>query len=235
MKNLSALVIALIFIFSLLPAAFAAESDGAPPSAIEATWADPTQELAVELDGAPLSLAVCYGPEDWEVASEGADYKASDAGITLLPELITDASGEVWPDGMYLLSVGSDDASWLLVLTIKGLTSESGIVVFEDDRISMTYTGTDEAGVHFDLVNRSDVEISIIFDSIAINGHSYDLSSGDYGSTSIMAQSTGEITQNINEDYDLEVSTLSAAFRYGAAEDPGDEAAGSFMNIDVLS
>lgn len=233
MKKLFTLFLALTLALTLAPFAFADTASDMPTPILSAVWSDPTQELTVTLDDSPFSLSVYYGTDDWMDATEDADYLVSDTSITLLPELITDDSGESWPAGTYLLSVGVEDTSQMLVLTIKGPATGPGTVVYEDDRISMTYTCTDEAGVHFDLVNQSDVEISILFDTIAINGRSYDLSSGDYGSTSIMAQSTGEIIQNINEDYDLDVSTLGAAFRYGATEDPDDEADGSFSGVEV--
>ena len=88
--------------------------------------------------------------------------------------------------------------------------SSKNVIVYEDSRVIIQFLKVDSKGVHLDVENLTDANITIQADAISINGHSVnDIIMSD----DVAPKSIGEVVVRCSVDYKNPVGTISGQLR----------------------
>lgn len=103
-------------------------------------------------------------------------------------------------------------------------------LLYEDDKVSIYYASVDKTGVHFQVQNHTDANVTIQADSISVNG----LSVNDIiMSDNVAPQSTGEVIAKCSVDTTNPVETIGGQLRVIDFNGSFSSYNASFVNVPV--
>ena len=174
--------------------------------------------------------ATCTEPQVCEICGDtkgnplGHEYEGqtcTDPGRCTRCGKTIEAKGHEWTDATCTTAkecaiCGKTEGEALGHSTNNGICKMCGenifspIEVYSDDKVIISYMGADAKGVHFDVENLTDVNITIQADSVALNGKS---TNDIVMSDDVAAQSIGSVVAKCDVDYKSPVGIVSGQLR----------------------
>lgn len=103
-------------------------------------------------------------------------------------------------------------------------------LLYEDEKVSIYYVSADNSGVHFQVQNHTDVNITIQADSISLNGFS---ANDIVMSDDVAPRSSGEIIAKCSVNISSPIETVSGQLRIIDFNDSFKSYDASFVNIPI--
>ena len=182
---------------------------------------DSTLNLAIStvaLDGISYDIIgnSCYGSITVSPKSTGRKVQA-------LPDEFSTEFGSMSGNIGYSTDEVTDIWYSFTNIAISDYTAASysltGTVIYSDDYIDVYYTECDSEGLHFEILNKTDYEMSFAFSTLALDGISYDIMNSDcYGSAFITQKSIGKMVQAMPSSFSTSFVSLSGELGYSAGE-----------------